>query len=373
MRRKTAIWLATLGIAAGTVTPAFAISGGHEVRKPSDAPWMVTISSKDGGSAAERQQCGGVMISPTRAATAGHCLDHGDPTDLEIRVGGGSLSHPGRLVHMRGFAVHPRYRLIPSPSDPNSFEKSSVAYDVAIIELTKPVKGVRPVPVARHAPAVGSSVRAYGHGWTKPPTEKNPHPVGDVLRSADMKVIGDGTCNTRLAGMAHGESVLCAQAPRAAICAGDSGGPLLKYGRRGPELAGIVSFGGEVAGKECGQSSPGGFADAAALRAWLTQARPALAPMPAGKLTIKGKRKAGAKLTCQVPRWAGKAPAKITYTWAKSETGEDGFKFFVPVDGATKPTLTLTKDLARRDFVCTVDATSAGGTIQLEAQTPGAV
>ncbi|MFJ3621786.1 trypsin-like serine protease [Streptomyces iakyrus] len=128
------------------------VSGGHEVPKPSEAPWMVTISSGD-GTPADRFSCGGVLISPTRIATAGHCLDHTDPGDLEIRVGGGPLSaRPGQLVHMRGFAVHPHYRVVPSPSAPEDYAKSGAADDVAVIVLTKPVRGVHPVPVARHAP-----------------------------------------------------------------------------------------------------------------------------------------------------------------------------------------------------------------------------
>nr|WP_112473618.1 trypsin-like serine protease [Streptomyces sp. ST1020] len=160
--------------------------------------------------------------------------------------------------------------------------------------------------MARHAPAAGSRVRVYGHGLTKPPTEKDPNPVGDVLRRADMKVIGDRTCTSRLAGVVDGTSVLCAQAPQATICAGDSGGPLLKRGRRGPELAGIVSFGSEVLDKECVHGHPSAFADAAKLRGWLTQPRPVLVPMPAGKLTVTGRQQAGSKLTCRLPRWAGK-------------------------------------------------------------------
>ncbi|MFF7735501.1 trypsin-like serine protease [Streptomyces sp. NPDC007984] len=369
--RRTATWLAALAIAAASATPAFAVSGGHEVRNPSEAPWMVTISSGD-GTPAQRFSCGGVLISPIRIATAGHCLDHANPRDLEIRVGGGPLStRPGRLVHMRGFAIHPNYRTIPSPKDPQSYEKSGAADDVAVILLTKPVRGVHPVPVARHAPAVDSRVRVYGHGLTKPPTEKDPSPVGDVLRRADMKVIGDRTCNSRLEGVVDDTSVLCAQAPRATICSGDSGGPLLKRGRRGPELAGIVSFGSEVLDKACVQGHPSAFADAAKLRGWLTQPRPTLVPMPAGKLTITGRQQAGSKLTCHLPRWAGKAPDSVKYQWFRSVTGDDGFTFLDAIDGGTGATLTLTKDLARSAVSCQVEATSAGGTIALEAMTPG--
>ena len=223
--------------------------------------------------------------------------------------------------------------------------------------------------MARHAPAVGSRVRVYGHGLTKPPTEKDPNPVGDVLRRADLKVIGDRTCNSRLAGVVDGTSVLCAQAPRATICSGDSGGPLLGRGRRGPALAGIVSFGSEVLSKECVQGHPSAFADAAKLRGWLTQPRPTLVPMPAGKLTITGRQQAGSQLTCHLPRWAGKAADSIKYLWSRSVTSDDGYTFFDPIDGATRATLTLTKDLARGALSCQVDATTAGGTIELVAMT----
>ncbi|MFJ3621787.1 trypsin-like serine protease [Streptomyces iakyrus] len=204
---------------------------------------------------------------------------------------------------------------------------------------------------------------------TKPPTEKDPNPVGDVLRRADMKVIGDRTCNSRLEGVVDGTSVPCAQAPRATVCSGDSGGPLLKRGRRGPELAGIVSFGAEVIDKECVQGHPSAFADAAKLRGWLTRPRRVLVPMPAGKLTITGRQQAGSKLTCHLPRWAGKAPDSVKYQWSRTVTTDDGYPLLVDIDGATGPTLTLTKDLAPRVISCQVDATSAGGTIGLQART----
>ncbi|MFM9728502.1 S1 family peptidase [Streptomyces niveiscabiei] len=330
-------------------------------------PWMVTISSGD-GTPADRFSCGGVLISPTRIATAGHCLDHTDPGDLEIRVGGGPLStRPRQPVQMRGFAVHPHYRVVPSPSAPEDYAKSGAADDVAVIVLTKPVRGAHPVPVARHAPAAGSRVRVYGHGLTKPPTEKDPNPVGDVLRRADMKVIGDHTCTSRLAGVVDGTSVLCAQAPQATICAGDSGGPLLKRGRQGPELAGIVSFGSEVLDKGCVHGHPSAFADAAKLRGWLTQPRPVLVPMPAGKLTVTGRQQAGSKLTCRLPRWTGKAPDSVRYQWSRTVTSDDGYPLLVDIDGPTGPTLTLTKELAHSVISCQVDAASAGGTIGLQA------
>ncbi|GAA2300357.1 hypothetical protein GCM10010234_48910 [Streptomyces hawaiiensis] len=77
------------------------------------------------------------------------------------------------------------------------------------------------------------------------------------------------------------------------------------------------------------------------------------------------------RLTCHLPRWAGKTPDSVKYQWFRSVTGGDGFTFLDSIDGRTGPTLTLTKDLARRAISCQVDATSAGGTITLEAMASG--
>ncbi|MCR8572619.1 hypothetical protein [Streptomyces sp. Isolate_219] len=50
-------------------------------------------------------------------------------------------------------------------------------------------------------------------------------------------------------------------------CAPGSGSPLVIWGRRGPELAGVFSFAGETAGKVCGQAADAAFADVPALLA----------------------------------------------------------------------------------------------------------
>lgn len=363
---KASTWLAAAGITVLASTPAFAISGGEEVPDPSAAPWMVTLAVKGDGPLIKRAMCGGTLISPTRVLTAGHCVDRADPTVVEVNIGASVLSgKSGQVAHVRGIAVHPRYRSIPSPVDPDDTSKSALANDAAIIELSKPVKSVRALPVAHHAPAVGDTVTVLGHGLTEPQSKQNPAPLADVLRRAKMKVIDQHSCNTQLAGVVNGTSALCAKSPHATVCPGDSGGPLLSMGPHGPQVVGIVSFAGEVTGKECGEGAyPGAFADAAQLREWINQPRPVLAPMPSGRPKITGDHKKGGTLTCEVPRWLGKSPDSVEYTWYKMTDD-----VFIPVskpEGSSRQ-LKLNPDLAKTSLQCAVAAKSAGGVTELES------
>ncbi|MEU4671312.1 serine protease [Amycolatopsis sp. NPDC023774] len=361
MRRILTVCAAVL--VAGTVvaTPAMAVAGG-DIARPAAAPWMATIAFNGDQPLVQRESCGGALIAPDRVATAAHCVDHVDPTHLEVHVGGGTLSEdPGRNVPIKGWSVEPGFRLIPSPVAPEDSEKSSAADDVAVIKLARPVFGVPTLPVARTAPAPGSTVDLFGHGLTQAPDPKNPTAaLGDQLKHAQLKVLDDGACAAKLAspGLLDGKSVLCTQGA-ATVCPGDSGGPLVQNGR----LVGIVSFGGETAGKQCGEPTVDGFTDAAVARSFLTQPRPPLAPMAAADPVITGTKAAGNTLTCAAPKWTVK-PDKVEYAWYFNQVDPaNDFEFFVPVEGATSPTLTVTSDLAGHKLNCGIKATTAGGTI----------
>jgi secreted trypsin-like serine protease len=356
------------GVLLGSA-PAFAVSGGQPVPDPSAAPWMVTIARAGDRPLTEREMCGGVLIAADRVATAAHCLDHTDPTKLEVHLGASVLSsNPGTVLSIRGFATDPGYQLVPSATDPNDFSKSAAKNDVAIIVLTKPVAGVRPTHVADGRPTTGTKVSAYGHGLTKPYDQANPlSSIGDVLQRADLAVIDDKQCNSQLGGAVDAKSVVCAQA-KETICSGDSGGPLLHQTPAGPELVGITSFGGEVIGKDCGQDGyAGGFADTASLKPWITQHHPVLAPMPTGEPTIDGTPASGAAVGCVQPKWAGAAPDSVSYQWSKSVVGSDGFKFFNPIKGATGAQLAITQEFAGRQVLCTMTASTAGGAVEMNS------
>ena len=372
LAKTLAVCAAALAIGSLTAVPAFAVSGGQPVSDPGTAPWMVTIADKGSGPLVRREICGGVLIAPDRVATAGHCLDHADPTNLELHIGGGTLStDPGRIVPIKGFTMDPGYHLVSSPTDPNNFETSAAADDAAIIELARPVWGVPVLPVARHSPAPDTPVSAFGHGQTKPFDPKDPtSSFGDALSKAKLTVIDDASCNSQLGGLVDGKSVVCAKGGSATtICSGDSGGPLVEYTDAGPELVGLTSFAGEVVKKQCGQDSPGGFADAAVLRSFLTQPHPVLAPRPTAELVITGTKAAGSTLTCQAPKWLGHAPDTLTYKWEESTVDPtSGFEFYLPIKGApNSPTLAVTPELASHQLLCLLDASTAGGTVQLEA------
>ncbi|WP_431873967.1 S1 family peptidase [Amycolatopsis sacchari] len=366
--RTLAVCATALALAMSAVTPAFAVSGGQAVSDPATAPWMATIARKGTAPLVQRELCGGVLIAPDRIATAAHCLDHTDPTNLEVHVGGGTLStDPGRVVPMKGFTTHPGYRLISPPGSPGDFAGSAAADDAAIIELARPVRGVPVLPVARHTPAPGTPVAVFGHGQTGPYDPQNPlSSYGDALNVGRMTVLDHASCDEQLAGVVDAASVVCAQAAGTTICAGDSGGPLVEYGDEGPALVGLTSFGGEVRSKQCGQDVPGGFADAAKLRSFLTQRHPVLAPRPTGEPAITGTKAPGSTLTCQAPGWAGRALDSVTYTWDEGLVDSTGFVTYVPIKGAPQtPTLALNADLASHSLLCVLVAQTRGGVVEL--------
>ncbi|HEY2699206.1 MAG TPA: trypsin-like serine protease [Pseudonocardiaceae bacterium] len=349
---------AALVIGSLTAVPAFAVSGGRPVTNPATAPWLATIARTGSEPLPQRELCGGVLIAPDRIATASHCLDHGDPTLLEVHIGGGTLStDPGRIVPIKGFATNPGFRLIPSPDNPRNLDDAAAADDAAIIVLAHPVWGVPVLPVAKHSPAPGTPVAAFGHGL----------PAIDALQEGRLTVIDDAGCDRQMAGTVDAASVVCAQHTGTTICSGDSGGPLVEYTGEGAELVGLTSFSGEVTNKQCGQDTPAGFADATALRAFLVQPHPVLAPMPTAEPTITGTKAAGATVTCQPPKWAGHAPDSTTYTWDESTVDpSNGFEFYLPIDGAPQtPALAVTEDLASHKLLCVLDASTAGGTVEL--------
>ncbi|NXY95137.1 serine protease [Streptomyces sp. BR123] len=267
MRRTFSRALAgALALAAGAAAAPLArapqaaadgvVIGGRPV-KVADSPWVVALASRDRfGGIRAGQFCGGVLVSPTRVATAAHCLSRevlgstvdGVP-DLRVITGRTELrAAEGREIAVRAVRVNPDY-------DPHSN-----AGDLAVLELHEavPARSVLP-PAGEGHPgyAEGSEAVVYGWGDTSG--------FGDYaygLRSARVTVLADEECLRAYPGDADGQyrpqSMICAghRSGGRDACQGDSGGPLVAQGR----LIGVVSW-----GRGCGRAdSPGVYTRIAA-------------------------------------------------------------------------------------------------------------
>ncbi|MCX4665213.1 serine protease [Streptomyces sp. NBC_01381] len=264
--RKTvaATGVATAALAlVATGTPAHAIIGGTEVSN--DAyPFMVAVMDKGQGSALDRQFCGGSLVTADTVMTAAHCLvdDAGKPVSpkkLQVAVGRTVLSSAGqgqvRNAAQGGVVVHPRYL------------KGQEAYDVAFIQLSKPVKGISPIalPTQGTDALIRPGQKATVAGWGNTDTELPNTP--DRLREVKVPILSHAECKTSY-GEYDSKVNFCAGVETKDSCQGDSGGPIFRHvpGRRAPIQVGVVSY-----GEGCGaQGAPGVYTSVSSSKLWKT-------------------------------------------------------------------------------------------------------
>ncbi|MFG2649801.1 S1 family peptidase [Streptomyces sp. NPDC048436] len=267
---------AALAMLATSTPAAHAIIGGTEVSN--DAyPFMAAVMDKGSGSPLDRQFCGGSLVTADTIMTAAHCLvdDAGKPVKpkkLQVAVGRTVLSASGqgqiRNVARGGVVVHPRYL------------KGQEAYDVAFIQLSKPVRGISPIalPTQGTDALIRPGQKATVAGWGNTDAELPSTP--DRLRQVKVPILSHAECGTSY-GEYNAKVNFCAGVETKDSCQGDSGGPIFRTvpGRRAPIQIGVVSY-----GEGCGaQGAPGVYTSVSSSKLWKT-----LGESAAGKRVQRG-------------------------------------------------------------------------------------
>ncbi len=294
-------------------------------------PWLVSLTRSG-------VVCGGSLIAPDRVLTAAHCVQGADPSELSVRI-------QGKRRPWRGAIFPTTYRLIPSPVAPDDPHASGSAGDLAVILLKAPVQ-VATLPVADPPPSVGESSLTVGHGETG----DGPAPSWSQPGLGASQTVVDACASAYGPKLFKPALHLCTQdttASASQACAGDSGSPVMVQRNGGWAVAGVVTWGGETQGRECGEGLPDVSERVAAHRALLTATT---TPAPwAGQRTRV--RREGRTLRCVSGPWSGQP--KLTVRWWR-RTGLTGPLHYVAGTKATRPD----KPGA---LGCSVTARTAGG------------
>lgn len=201
--------------------------------------------------------CGGTLLDRYKVLTAAHCFV---PNINRWNTSGPvRLFRPGDLL-LEQVVVHigqckrkgrPSQRISPKAIylHPQFGHNSARAfiYDAAIVELNEP--GAVGISEFVHLPRGSGSGRVVNGrdgkvlGWGV--TERGR--LSNCLRQADVTIKRPDECLSLSSYGPHifmRNSMLCAVGVGKDACLGDSGGPLLAYGKRRLVQIGIVSFGG---------------------------------------------------------------------------------------------------------------------------------
>ena len=277
--------------------PASAVTRG-EVVPESRYPWL-----------ADMLGCGGTLVAPDRVLTAAHCVVSIERSS-SINVAVGERFETGRQLTVRRHARHPRFESMPS--------ELMARYDLALLELAEPVKGIEPLPVAEREPQPGAPAKIVGHGRTRffgldpedTPARFRSHER--PLVEGKQKILSDAACRRYYATNRYKRDffdpadMICSLDPRSkpsraagapwtSVCLGDSGGPLVAGGK----LTGVTSW-----SEWCGlRHDPSVFARVPKLRDFAL-GEPVWAPYSPDAPTV---RVQGRRLTCVAPAFEGAA------------------------------------------------------------------
>jgi secreted trypsin-like serine protease len=254
---------------ANAQSPEPRIVGGSNA-SISTYPWQAAVvisPAKAGGSAFNRQFCGGSLLTSRIVITAGHCVWdtdpdppcflvctteqlHLDPDDVDVVLGRTTLSDTsqGAEQSVIGVYTNPSFQ-IQSGADgvPNN--------DISYLVLGS-ASGQQQIKIAGtdEGELWDSGSPAEISGWGSTTTPNGNH-VND-LRAASVSIFPDASCGAAYPGDFNANTMICAGASGGGVdtCAGDSGGPLQTPVQGGGyRLVGVTSY-----GEGCGQAGKPG-------------------------------------------------------------------------------------------------------------------
>jgi secreted trypsin-like serine protease len=226
-------------------------------------PWQVALVNANSKNVFADQFCGGSIIGATWILTAAHCVDVLSPKQLAVVSGVSTLPRTaaakGTSSAVKSIIIHPLW-INPYWSDN---PEQSALYDVALVELSTPLKfgpNVTSIRLPQDPPSLTS---AYVSGWG---LTENDEYIPQLKGGATTIV----ECPEGYYAPESGATIVCAgssdtsDVTRVDSCYGDSGGPLTQASNGSRVLIGVVSF-----GPECPPGGIGAYANVHNFRSWI--------------------------------------------------------------------------------------------------------